>query len=73
MQNDPTGTNDRHSAYYAAIRDADDALEDALSHIRAREDDHEISPAEALAERADLLERHLAECQKLRLEHLGGK
>ena len=26
MQNDPTGTNDRHSAYYAAIRDADDAL-----------------------------------------------
>jgi hypothetical protein len=30
MQNDPTGTSDRHSAYYDAMREADDDLADAL-------------------------------------------
>jgi hypothetical protein len=67
----PTTRGD-HSAYYEAITRADEDLEDALSHIRARQDDREISVAEACAERAELLERHLAECQRLRREHLGG-
>jgi hypothetical protein len=72
MHNDPTGTSDRHSAYYEAIRDTDDALADALSHVRAEEDAHRITPLEACAERVGLLERHLEECRRLRREHLGG-
>lgn len=72
MHNDPTGTSDRHSAYYEAIRDADDALADALSHVRAEEDAHRITPAEAATERVGLLERHLEECKRLRRELLGG-
>ena len=72
MHNDPTGTSDRHSAYYEASRDADDALADALSHVRAEEDAHRITPLEACAERVGLLERHLEECRRLRREHLGG-
>jgi hypothetical protein len=72
MHNDPTGTSDRHSAYYEAIRDADDALADALSHVRAEEDAHRITPLEACAERVGLLECHLEECRRLRREHLGG-
>jgi hypothetical protein len=47
-------------------------LEGALSHVRAEEDAHRITPAEAAAERVGLLERHLAECQRLRRELLGG-
>jgi hypothetical protein len=70
MQNDPTP--DRHSAYYDAIRDADEALEDALSHVRAEQDARRITPAEAATERVGLLERHLAECERLRRELLGG-
>ena len=65
MSNDPT-------SYYDAMRDADEVLEDALSHVRAEEDAHRITPAEAAAERVGLLERHLAECQRLRRELLGG-
>ena len=70
MQN--PSTSDGHSAYYDAMRDADEALEDALSHVRAEEDSRRITPAEAAAERVGLLERHLAECQRLRRELLGG-
>jgi hypothetical protein len=70
MQNDPT--TDRHSAYYDAMHDADEALADALSHVRAEENAHRITPAEAATERVGLLERHLAECQRLRRELLGG-
>jgi hypothetical protein len=66
---DPT---DRHSRYYTAVSEADDALDDALSHVRAEEDAGRITPAEAAAERVGLLENHLAECQRARLEHLGG-
>ncbi len=69
--NDPTGTSDRHTTYYDAMRDADEALEDALGHVRAEEDAHRITPAEAAAERVGLLERHLAECQRLRREMHG--
>ena len=70
--NDPTGTSNRPSAYFAAVRDAEEALADALSAVRAEEDAHRITPAEAAAERVGLLERHLAECQRLRREMLGG-
>ena len=72
MHNDPTGTSDRHNAYYDAMRDADEALDDALAAVRAEEDAHRITPLEACAERVGLLERHLEECRRLRREHLGG-
>ena len=72
MQNDPTGTSDRHSTYYDAMREADDALADALSHVRAEEDAHRITTAEAAAERVGLLERHIELCQRLRRERLSG-
>jgi len=54
------------------MRDADEALDDALAAIRAEQDEHRLSPAEAAAERCELLERHLDECRRLRREHLGG-
>ena len=66
------GSNDRHSAYYDAMRDADEALDDALAAVRAEEDAHRITPAEAAVERVGLLERHIELCQRLRREHLGG-
>ena len=71
MHNDPTGTSDRHSTYYDLMREADDDLADALSAIRAEEDAHRITPAEAAAERVGLLERHIELCQRLRREHFG--
>ena len=70
--NDPTGTSDRYTTYYDAMRDADEALEDALGHVRAEEDAHRITTAEAAAERVGLLERHLERCRQLRAGHLGG-
>ena len=51
---------------------ADADLEEALGHVRAEEDAHRITPAEAAAERIGLLERHLELCQQARLDHLGG-
>ena len=68
MTNDPTGARDRHSAYFDAMREADEALDDALAAVRAEEDEHRITPAEAAAERCTLLGRHLAECRRLRRE-----
>ena len=59
-------------ADYDAMRDADEALDDALAAIRAEQDAGRLSPAEAAAERCELLERHIAECRRLRREHLGG-
>ena len=51
--NDPTSTSGsgRCSAYYDALRTEEDALSDALGHIRAEEDAGRITPVEA-AERA---------------------
>lgn len=63
--------NDRHSAYYAAMREASEALEDALAAIRAETTAGRVTPAEAARERAGLLERHLAEVKRLRRELLG--
>ena len=65
--NDPAS---RHSAYFDAMREADEALDDALGHVRAEEDAGRITPAQAAAERIGLLERHIAECQRLRRELL---
>jgi hypothetical protein len=54
------------------MREADEVLADALGHIRAEEDARRITAVEAAAERVGLLERHLAEYQRLRRELLGG-
>ena len=70
MQN--PSTEGKHSAYYDAVSRADADLEDALSHVRAEEDAHRITMAEAADERIELLERHLELCQQARLDHLGG-
>lgn len=59
------------SAYFDAMRAADEALDDALAAIRAEEDAGRITPVEAAAERVGLLERHIAEYRRLRREHLG--
>jgi hypothetical protein len=63
MNNPPT---DRHAAYFDAMREADEALDEALGHVRAEQDAGRITPAQAAAERVTLLERHLAECRRLR-------
>jgi hypothetical protein len=72
--NDPTGTSGsgRCSAYFGAIREAEDDVAEALGHIRAEEDAGRITTVEAATERVSLLERHLDRCRQLRLEHLGG-
>ena len=38
---------DSHRAYFDAMREADAALDDALSHVRAEQDAGRISPAAA--------------------------
>ncbi len=63
MSDHPT---DRHTAYFDAMREADQALDEALGHVRAEEDAGRITPAEAAAERIQVLERHLEECRRLR-------
>lgn len=68
MGNHRTGS---HDAYYAALHAEEDAASDALTHIRAREDAREITPAEAAAERIQLLEEHLARLALLRAEFGG--
>jgi hypothetical protein len=70
MQN--PSTDEPHSAYYDAVSKADADLDEALSHVRAEQDAGRITPAEAAAERVELLERHLELCQQARLDHLGG-
>jgi hypothetical protein len=65
MTNHPT---DRHAAYFDAMREADRALDEALGHVRAEQDAGRITPAQAAAERVGLLERHLAECRRLRAD-----
>ncbi len=71
MSNHPI--SGRSAAYYVAMRDADEALDDALAAVRAEQDAGTITQAEAAAERCGLLERHLSECRRLRLELRGGE
>ena len=65
--------HDSHAAYFAAMREADEDLADALGHVRAEQDAGRITPAQAAAERVGLLERHLAECRRLRRELTSGE
>ena len=67
------GQQQPRSAYAEALSQAADDLEDALACIRAETTAGRVSPAEAAAERADLLQRHLARLEQLRREHLGGE
>jgi hypothetical protein len=64
------GTEPR-GAYFDAMRVLDAALDDALSHIRAEEDAGRITGLQGARERIAALERHVAECIRLRAE-LGG-
>ena len=68
MQNHPT-----HDpvAYFAALGDEQEALDDALAAIRAEQQAGRITVAEAAAERAGLLERHLERLRQLRRQYLG--
>jgi len=59
------------SAYYEAVAAADARLEAALADLRDRQDAGEVTIWQAADERVALLEGHLAECQRLRREHLG--
>ena len=59
------------NAYRAAMREADQLLDEALGHIRAEEAAGRITPREAADERVELLERHLAEVRRLRNDLLG--
>jgi len=67
--NHPTG---RPDAYYAALRDEEDAASDALACIRAEENERRITTQQAAAERISLLQAHLERLAKIRAEHLGG-
>jgi hypothetical protein len=59
--------------YFDAMREADEALDDALAAIRDEEAEGRITPVEAASERCQLLQRHIDECRRLRGEHLGGQ
>lgn len=59
--------------YFDAMREADETLDEALAAVRAEEDERRITPAAAAAERCELLERHLAECRRLRCELGAGR
>jgi hypothetical protein len=61
------------TSYFDAMRDLDEALDDALAAIRAQEDAGRVTPIEAASERVGLLERHISECRRLRREHLGSE
>jgi hypothetical protein len=63
--------DDPHTAYYDAVSQADEALDDALAAVRAEQDAGRITVAEAACERVGLLERHLELLRRLRAEHLG--
>jgi hypothetical protein len=67
MQNPSTD----HAAYFTAVADASEALDDALAAVRAEQDAGRITAIEACTERCGLLERHLRELARLRAEHLG--
>ncbi|MGH3847507.1 MAG: hypothetical protein ACRDS0_39750 [Pseudonocardiaceae bacterium] len=55
-------------SYFEAMKDLDEAVDDALAAIRAEEAEGRITAVQAAAERVSVLERHLAECRRLRME-----
>ena len=60
-----------HRDYFAALDDEQEALDDALACIRAETTAGRLSPAGAAAERAQLLEQHIARLAALRARYLG--
>jgi predicted S18 family serine protease len=58
-------------AYFNALNDEQAALDDALAAIRAEQAEGRLTVAEAAAERAGLLERHLERLAALRAQYLG--
>ena len=69
--NDPTSGDSQGHGYFDQMRAADQALDDALAAVRAEQDAGRITDLEAAAERIQLLERHIAEYQRLREQHGG--
>ena len=67
MPDSPTG----HERYFAAVRDEQDAFDDALGHIRAEQASGRLTIAQAAVEREQLLTAHLRRLAALRAEHLG--
>jgi hypothetical protein len=61
------------AAYFAAVHAADEALGVALGRVRADQDAGLITAVEAAFARVDALERHLAECRRLRSEMGSGE
>jgi hypothetical protein len=57
---------DPRAAYAEALSLAANDLDDALAAIRAETTAGRVTPAEAAAERAGLLERHLARLAEIR-------
>jgi hypothetical protein len=72
MTSTDSPAEDPHTAYYDAVSQADESLDDALAAVRAEQDAGRIGVAEAACERVALLERHLQLLERLRAEHLGG-
>ena len=68
MHNDSTRDPER---YFAALKDEQNALDDALAAIRDEQTAGRISPAEAAAEREGLLTAHLARLAAIRARYLG--
>ena len=68
MHNDSTRDPER---YFAALRDEQNALDDALAAIRDEQAAGRITPAEAAAEREQLLTAHLERVAAIRDRYLG--
>lgn len=63
--------SDHTSEYLKATLEADADVRSALQAVSDEEDEGRISPAQASAERVQLLERHLQRCHELRVRYLG--
>ena len=68
MHNDSTRDPER---YFAALRDEQNALDDALAAIREEQAAGRITTAEAAAEREQLLTAHLERVAAIRDRYLG--
>ena len=68
MHNDSTRDPER---YFAALRDEQNALDDALAAIRDEQAAGRITTAEAAAEREQLLTAHLERVAAIRDRYLG--
>jgi hypothetical protein len=70
MNNPPIRDPER---YFAALADEQNALDDALAAIRDEQAAGRITPAEAAAEREQLLTAHLGRVAAIRARYLGGE